>query len=173
MPGRRRFLAMLAALPLWGACNRTQESPGLRVGDHLPELVFPGLEGGISTLPAVGSLSLINLWATWCVPCRAEMAGLERVSQGLGRNGLKVIGISVDSDPNLVREYLLKERLSFPVLLDHAGQMARQHWGVNAYPRTLLVGADGLVLASWLGEQDWDQPAVRRLLEQALAGLLA
>lgn len=173
MLGRRRFLVTLGALPLWGACGRAQELQGLRAGDRLPELVLPGLEGGVSTLPAVGSLCLINLWATWCLPCRVEMAGLERVSQSLGRNGLKVIGVSVDSDPNLVREYLLKERLSFPVLLDHAGQTARQHWGVNAYPRSLLVGGDGLVLVSWLGEQDWDHPAVRRLLEQALAGLSA
>lgn len=167
---RRRFLSLFAAPLLGWGCDRAEPPAGLRPEDRFPALELQDLEGGVMHLPVPGFPCLINVWATWCPPCRAEMAGLERVSQRFAADGLRVIGVSVDSDLNLVREYLLKVRLSFPVVLDRGGDLVRSRLGVSAYPYTALVGAGGLINATWLGEQDWDHPAMQPLLRQLVAG---
>jgi len=134
----------------------------------MPAVELPALDGQpYALLPGNGPF-LLNFWATWCLPCRLEMKSLDRAHDALGPRGLKVIGISVDSDIFLVREFLLRERIKFPILLDRESEMASRRFMVTAYPSTFLVDAVGRISEIWLGGRDWDLPEIRASLESVL-----
>lgn len=147
--------------PWWlAACGR--ESDATRA---LPALSLPVLDGARQ---ALGGPCLINFWATWCPPCRAEMASLNRLHRDFADRGLAVLGVAVDEDLNLVREYLRSQALAFTILLDPGGRLARSEFGVGVFPTTWLVDRTGRCRAVWVGERDWDLPTVRA----AVAALL-
>ncbi|HZX30474.1 MAG TPA: TlpA disulfide reductase family protein [Rhodocyclaceae bacterium] len=166
--GRRAALGRLAVLPwLLAACGREAESK-LAAGQPLPALTLSGLDGPEQALGGAGRPAVINFWATWCPPCRAEMGGLERLHRRYSAAGLAVQGVAVDTDANLVREYRLREGIGFPILMDPAGKRARAALGIGLFPTTLLVRRDGVVAEVVVGERDWDagpaHDAVRALL---------
>lgn len=132
----------------------------------MPALSLPGLDGARLVL---GGPCLINFWATWCPPCRAEMAALNRVHRDFAASGLAVLGIAVDEDLNLVREYLRSQALEFPILLDPGARLAKSEFGVEGFPTTWLVDRNGHCREIWVGERDWDASGVRA----AVAALLA
>ena len=74
---------------------------------------------------------LINFWATWCAPCRSEMPDLQRLTGSLDPERYAVIGVSVDDDINLVREFMLQHQIRFPIFLDMDLQLAAELLGIN------------------------------------------
>jgi len=104
---------------------------------------------------------LINFWATWCPPCRKEMADLDALNASLGQNGLQLLAISVDADGNLVREYLRRERLGLTVLIDRNQQWSMSALRVPGFPTTYLVGRDGVIRDVWVGPRAWAEPGTR------------
>lgn len=157
---RRLLIRSLAALPLvLSGCDdgvaRTDR------GGALPSVALDGLDGvrvefGVSSGPCI-----INFWATWCQPCRAEMASLNRLFNDFRLRGLAVFAISIDDDIHLVREFLLQLPLSFPILLDPGGKRATRDFGVIGYPTTFLVARNAVVREIWVGERNWDASEVR------------
>jgi thiol-disulfide isomerase/thioredoxin len=160
---RRDFcrLALLGPLAL-AACDGGPAAPPGPVGGRLPRLALPVLDASAAyPLNAAATPCLINFWATWCPPCRAEMASLNRLYRALRGRGLKVLAVAVDTDLPLVREFLVQARLDFPILLDPGGAVATGVFGVAGYPTTWLVERGGVVGDVWVGERDWDAPASR------------
>jgi len=163
--------AALAAALLAGAT-----ACGDRTGEALPRAqVFPvvpllSLTGDkvLSHQALRGKAHVVNFWATWCEPCRKEMASLERLHQLADPATLLVVGISVDTDLNLAREFVLQRRLTFPSYGDSEQKLARDRLGVVAFPATFLVAADGTVRARITGARDWASPNMLRLLARAL-----
>ena len=98
------------------------------------------------------------------------MASLNRLYGRFSARGLGVFGVSVDADLHLVREYLLKEPLDFPILLDPGAKAATDKFGIGGIPTTLLVDRQGLVRESWVGERDWDAPPVQAAVATLLGG---
>lgn len=157
---RRRLIRSLAALPwVLSACD--DSGAGAGQGRLLPSAVLDRLDAGQVELGVSSGPCLINFWATWCQPCRAEMASLNRLFNDFRPKGLGVFAISVDEDIHLVREYLLQFPLSFPILLDPGGKQARKGYGINGYPTTLLVARNAVVKEVWVGERNWDAAAMR------------
>jgi peroxiredoxin len=157
---RRRALGFFACLPwLLMSCQRDAAlSSGVRQGEALPVFSLPDLSGALkSNSDFKGHPLLLNFWATWCNPCRAEMAGLDRIQKEFGPSGLRVIGVSVDEDLNLVREFLLQQSIGFEVLSDPKALSSASVFGVSALPLTLLVGRSGDVRRVELGERRWDE----------------
>ena len=98
------------------------------------------------TRPSLGNKTLlINFWATWCAPCREEMPGLQRLSERLDPDRFAVIGVSVDDDVNLVREFLLQYRIRFPNYLDAGKNLASDRLGLGSYPQTFVVSPEGII----------------------------
>lgn len=128
----------------------------------MPPLVLAGLDGvPIRSADWRGRTVVLNIWATWCVPCREEMPALQRLHAALDPTQFRVIGLSVDEDANLVREFKLRYELSFPLALDPTGALAQGSLGSRALPDTLIVGPDGRLADRVAGGADWDAPAVR------------
>jgi peroxiredoxin len=117
-----------------------------------------------------GQVVLLNIWATWCAPCRAEMPSIEQLHREFGPRGLKVVAVSVD-DPGQqasVRKFARDLGLTFEILQDptHDIQRTYQTTGV---PETFVLGRDGVIRKKIIGATDWSSPGTRALVAQLLA----
>jgi thiol-disulfide isomerase/thioredoxin len=115
-----------------------------------------------------GQVVLVNLWATWCVPCRVEMPLVERSWRQHRAAGLRVLGASIDrGDPNVVREYVLQRGVSYPIAIIDRETLAALG-GVQGVPTSILIGRDGLVRHRVVGPIGplTLEPAIRRALAE-------
>lgn len=162
---------VLLSLVLLSACDDApQMNAGGRVLDGLP---MTRLEGGADDLRNFrGKLVVLNVWATWCGPCRREMPGLQALADSLAkspdRDQVAVLGLSIDESPALVREYLRRKQLDFARHIDPRGDQAHAAFDVSAVPKTLVIGRDGRILWSADGERDWGDPQVAVWLKSLL-----
>lgn len=121
----------------------------------LPTLDIRALDGQSVRLPDAyaGKPLLLNFWASWCGPCIAEMAELQRFSAEQPANGVQVIGIALD-DPQGVAAFLAEHPVDYPILLDKPGpndSSVRLGDRGGVLPYSVLVAADGRVLRTRLG----------------------
>jgi len=162
---RRALLVLALACAACGDA-RAPSAPG--AGSPFPPLTLPMLAGeGSIALPAPGEGPiLVNVWATWCEPCRREMASLQRLHERGGR--LRVVGISVDRDGNLAREFVRAHGISFANALDAASRLAGGVLAVRTLPTTFAIDASGVIRWREEGPRDWSDAATRERLRQAL-----
>ncbi|MEZ4384203.1 MAG: TlpA disulfide reductase family protein [Nannocystaceae bacterium] len=171
-PRRRpRWLAPLAAALLL-ACGCAREPAGRgAVGELAPRITGKGLDGDYIALDDHrGEVVLINLWATWCAPCRAELPALERLHQRFGARGFAVLGVSVDSERSEpdVRGMVRTFRLSYPIVLDPAARAAAIY-EATGYPTSILVGRDGRVRWRRAGALSDKEEGLIEAIEAAVA----
>ncbi|MFC5523991.1 TlpA family protein disulfide reductase [Polaromonas jejuensis] len=114
-----------------------------------------------------GRAVLLNFWASWCEPCRAEMPTLQQVADLYGPDKLLVLAINFKEQPARAIRFAQSTGVTLPVLLDINGQQARQ-WGVKVFPTTLTLDSHGQPRQRVQGEVDWTSPAAEKLI----AGLL-
>jgi peroxiredoxin len=155
-------------LPILTACERAKRGAGLQSGMALPSVELPILDGGRYLFAEKSAPCLINFWATWCLPCRAEMASLNRLCKDYAGRGLGVFAVSVDEDAHLVREFIRQARLDFLILLDPGGKVTEPGFGVSAFPTSFLVDRQARVGGVWVGERNWDAADIRTTLEQLI-----
>ena len=114
-----------------------------------------------------GNVILLNFWATWCAPCRAEMPDLAELQKELGAEGLQIIGVAMDQKgKKAVAPYVAREPINYPIVIDADGTLAEQYGGVAALPTTLVIGRTGKVQQRIIGRIRADQ--LRGQLEDAL-----
>jgi thiol-disulfide isomerase/thioredoxin len=118
-----------------------------------------------------GRAVLINFWASWCEPCRAEMPSLQAVSLRHGPEQLLVLAVNFKEPLPSVQRFVQQTALNLPVFLDPQGIMARQ-WGVTVFPSTVLLAADGRVQGVLRGELDWNGAQAQRLIAPLLPKML-
>ena len=135
------------------------KTPGeIEVGGKLPDALMTGLSGPSRKLSSFqGKPLVINVWASWCAPCRAEMASLERLSRIKGSEQFQVIGISTDDYPDAARGFLRKAGTTFSHFID-SKLLLENMLGADRLPLTVLVDAQGKVLAKYWGGEEWDSP---------------
>ena len=112
-----------------------------------------------------GKTLLINFWATWCAPCRSEMPDLQKLSDSLDAEHFAVIGISVDNDSNLIREFLLQYKINFRNFQDENFRLASQQLGIKTYPETFIVSPRGIITRRISEAISKDQNIMKQLLE--------
>lgn len=117
-----------------------------------------------------GKVQIINIWATWCPPCRAELPSLENLSNKLDPEKFSVIGISVDEDADYVREFLKDTGVTYINYLDSDKKIAGDRFGVDFYPQTLILRPDSTVVERVIGAQDWSSEEFVRRLQQVALG---
>ena len=117
--------------------------------------------------PSQTRVTLVHLWATWCPPCIDEIPALQRLQRDYGeREDMRIVFIAVDDSPEKVKPFL--GSIGTPVLYDPSWKLAHRY-GTRKLPETHLV-VDGRVVETFEGAANWDDPAIRRLLDKALAG---
>jgi len=143
------------------ACEEPQSSLKVHIGQVVPPLVAQNLKNQPVTLQAKsGKILMINVWATWCAPCRHEMPSLQRLSRQLGSDRLELVGLSVDTDDHVVREYLIENKILFPSYLDRESAIANGVFGIRVFPSTFFLGPDGVLLKVVEGWRDWESPEI-------------
>jgi thiol-disulfide isomerase/thioredoxin len=101
-----------------------------------------------------GRAVLINFWASWCEPCRAEMPTLQQIADLYGPDKLLVLAVNFKEHPTRAIQFAAMTGMSVPVLLDPQGQAARA-WGVKVFPTTVLIDPQGRPRQRVQGEMDW------------------
>jgi len=169
-----RYLATLitcAVLLLGGCDDKPKNIAKLSEGASMPSITVTDLDGATLNLDSQrGKLVVLHVWATWCPPCREELPGLDRLASSLDPSRYTVIGLSIDEDANLVREFNLKYHISFARHIDPEMKVAKGQLGITATPETFLIGPDGRLVRRMIGDQPWDTPGMRQVLEQAYNG---
>ena len=135
-------------------------TPGeVKVGDYLREATLDGLNVGTKKFSDFkGKPLIINVWASWCGPWRAEMGSLERLAQQYNGKEFNVIGISTDDYRNKATDFIKQTGITFDNFLD-SKLLLENMLGANTIPLTILVDADGRVLGKLRGAYEWDSQA--------------
>lgn len=166
-------LSIVAGLGL-GAAALVKYAPvpeGAQVGNRAPDFEAVNLLTGdsISFRTAYrGHVTLVNIWATWCAPCRAEMPAMEELYQAFKDQGFRIAAVSVDeAGPADVMAFARELNLSFDILHDQDGRIQQQYL-TTGVPESFLIDGDGVIVRKQIGEHPWSSPANRRILEQLL-----
>jgi len=112
-----------------------------------------------------GQVVLINIWATWCVPCRDEMPSLERLYNLLRGRRFEILAISIDRSARSVKLFKDEFDLPFPILLDPQGRITRLY-GTNGVPESFLIDGSGVITERVIGARDWaDEATVQQIAQ--------
>jgi peroxiredoxin len=153
--------AAILGLALW-ARDRT---PALA-----PDFAVPDLAGQAVRLSAYrGRVVLVNLWATWCPPCRDEMPSMEQLYQKLKDRGFVLLAVSQDDGgAAIVKPFVEQMKVTFPVLVDPQGEVGRKY-GVWGFPESFLVDREGRIVDRVIGPRDWASNTQVARIEALLA----
>jgi len=152
----------------------------VEVGTRAPDFPATALGGGPVRLSDLrGEVVLLNIWATWCGPCREEMPSLERLHRQLAGEGLKIVAVSVDAAAGGldrdgrrggdVAAFVNELGLTFTIWQDPGGGV-QQSYRTTGVPETFLIGRDGVIRQKVIGATEWDDASrvelIRRLLRE-------
>lgn len=137
-------------------CSPNDAYRPLRVGDALPSYSARSLDGrNVELSDLDGHPLLVNVWATWCIPCRAEMPALEELYRRYETDGLQVVGVNIDAgrDDAPVEAFLADLAITFENLRDPEDRITRTFRLVGV-PETLLIDREGKIAHRWIGRFD-------------------
>lgn len=121
----------------------------------LPQIKVPGLEGKqIDIKDFAGSWVVLNFWATWCPPCKAEMPSMEEFYKTFKNNKLTIFAISTGEKPDTVKNFIKANPHSFPIGLDSSGQLGAV-FASRGIPTTYIINPEGKAIAGTIGGRDW------------------
>lgn len=153
---RLNWLILIAVVALlgaaWIAVHRVDAAqtgldgrpPSPEVGAPAPDFTLLTPEGETLTLSDLrGQPVVLNFWATWCPPCRAEVPALEQVSRELGED-VTVLGVNVQEDRGAVQAFIDELEMTYPVVLDPSAEVARAYL-VRAFPTTYFIDSRGVI----------------------------
>ena len=139
--------------------------------EPLPNVAFQNAEGQAVTLDSFrGRVVLLNLWATWCLPCRKEMPALDRLQTALGSDAFEVVALSIDrSGVAGARKFLDSVGISkLKLYADPTAKLANEFKAIGL-PTTLLIDRGGREIGRLIGPAEWDDADAQRLIKAALA----
>ena len=165
------IVAVLAAVLVLGLKLSPEIFP-VEVGSTAPAFTATDLKTGQSAALAdyKGQVVLLNVWATWCEPCKIEMPSMEQLEKQLGPQGLKIVAVSIDEGgADVVKQFARDYGLTFRILHDPAGRIQRIYQ-TTGVPESFVINRQGKIVKKVIGAADWDatvnQDLVRRLLAQ-------
>ena len=145
------------------------DAEGIGAGKIAPDFALPDLGGKTVTLSALrGKVVFLNLWATWCPPCRTEMPSIEALHKTFATNpDFIALMVSEDADIKKPPAYVKKNNFDFAVLLDPENKVG-EAYDVSGLPESFVIGRDGRIVAHHVGPYDWGNTAFRDALQDLL-----
>lgn len=178
-PSRVYMLAAGTALVLIAAAWVSRDSfRPVGPGVEAPAFQYSTLDGESLSLEQFrGKVVLVNLWATWCPPCRHEMPSMQRLYDDLRDQPFEILAVSVDArkgevgpdgrEGGDVAAFVEEMGLTFPILLNPSGDIQRAYQ-TTGLPESFLVGPDGVIRRKVAGGTNWDAPAYREQIARML-----
>jgi cytochrome c biogenesis protein CcmG/thiol:disulfide interchange protein DsbE len=163
---------VVAALAL-GAAALTWVAPsgGVEINREVPNFRVMDLatRDSVTLEDYRGSVTLVNIWATWCLPCRDEMPSMQALYDALGSRGFRIAAISIDEgSPEDVVAFAKELGLTFDILHDRSGTV-EQLYQTTGVPESFLLDRRGILVKRVIGGHDWSSPANRSTVERLLA----
>jgi cytochrome c biogenesis protein CcmG/thiol:disulfide interchange protein DsbE len=116
-----------------------------------------------------GRVVLLNVWATWCQPCRLEMPSMERLQHELGPEGLQIVAVSIDEGgADVVKEFVREYGLTFEILHNPSRSIERIYQ-TTGVPESFVINKYGIIVKKVIGAAAWDAPVNRDLIRRLLA----
>lgn len=167
--------ARFSGTATWGGSESGQQPKLLRIHQEakaLPEVRFKdGAERELTLADFSGKVVLLNIWATWCAPCRHEMPTLDRLQGKLGSDAFEVVALSIDkAGAGTVRKFF--EEIGVEHLSLYIDESARAAHALKAIglPATLLLNREGQEIGRLVGPAEWDTPEMISLFESVIEG---
>ncbi len=133
-----------------------------------PNFSLRDLSGNVRSLRSYrGKLVLLNFWGVWCYYCRLEMPSLQRLYDRLKAAGLEIVAVDVRDKPDTARDFIKKNKYTFPVLLDEKLTVT-EAYGIGSFPTTFIVDKEGNLRAMAIGAVKWDNPALAAVFNKIL-----
>jgi len=130
------------------------------------DFALSGLQGGSTRLAALkGKFVLLNFWATWCPPCRAEMPSIEALWRKTKDKPFAIVAVSSGERPEDVRAFIAKNGYSYPVYLDASGSIG-SYFGARSIPTTYLIDKEGKAIAGAVGGLEYGSPEALALFAE-------
>jgi peroxiredoxin len=168
-------VGVLVGLLTAGAVIGVRMAPDIfpvEVGSRIPAFTAVDLATGDSVPLSryEGSVVLLNIWATWCEPCRVEMPSMQRLHETFGPEGLRIVAVSIDqADPQVVKDFQQEYGLTFDILQDQSRSIERV-FQTTGVPESFVLNREGRIVKKVIGAHDWasvaNQDLIRRLLAQ-------
>jgi len=161
--------ALLGAAFYWGLWNKDDRLPSTLIGRSVPEFALPPIEGradGLSTADLRGEVSIVNVWASWCVPCRVEMPLLVDLAE---TGTVPIHGINHKDAPEAALGFLAELGDPYTRIGADRNGRASIDWGVYGLPETFVIDGEGRIAYKHVGPfdcralEDEILPVVRRL----------
>ena len=174
------MLVSLAAGILWTVASRVpsavgaplSSSPSPREGFLAPDFTLDTLDGNTVTLSELrGNVVVVNFWATWCLPCRAETPALEKSYEQYKDSGVVVLGVNLTDQDSIseVESFVQEFRLTYPILLDRDGTVSNTLYQIRGLPTTFFVNREGIIRTAVVGgpmSETFIRSKIEALLEE-------
>jgi thiol-disulfide isomerase/thioredoxin len=150
---KRRVLALLATVLLSVPARLVAQAA---VNDPAPALTFKDVTTGeaISLAALKGKVVVVDFWATWCGPCRMEIPGYVEMYKKYGKDGLVIIGVSVDqAGPKVVKRFIEANAMNYPVVMGGSDAIDA-FGGIEAIPTTFLINREGKIVHRKVGAME-------------------
>jgi len=143
-----------------GSSRPTSEPvQAVSLGSAAPDFQLQDNNGNLVSLSALrGKVVMVNFWATWCPPCRAEMPSMEKLNQAMAGEDFVILAINIEAGGrSSVAEFLEKSPHTFPILFDDQG-VVQKLYGVYKFPESFVITKEGLIDDKVIGAIDWAHP---------------
>ncbi|MGZ4778150.1 MAG: TlpA family protein disulfide reductase [Thermoanaerobaculia bacterium] len=147
----------------------TATAPAVEVGSSMPGYTADKIEGGkFDVRDERGNVVLLNVWATWCGPCRFEIPALEKLHKQYEAKGFKVIGVSIDEgEVAPVKQFVSEHKMRYPIVLDPDGKLVSL-FQTTVIPTSVLVDRKGKVVWKKYGMIEENDPELLSAIRAAL-----
>ena len=164
----RTNAGLLVALVTVGGCRPSDAFRPLKVGQPAPRYAVRIIGADSGRVGPGEPVTLVNIWATWCIPCRKEFPELQALHEQYGGRGLRVLAVSIDRGRDgPVRDFVERVGATFAIGHDEAGEI-QQVFQTVGVPETFLIGSNGKLLWRLIGALAPEGRDVRAAIEAAL-----
>ena len=173
----KRLFFLLFASAIFAACNNSNDTTptdtqasvqapvATESGTQMPAFTMLNAQGEAVDLKSfAGKKVLVNLWATWCPPCRVEMPSLEKLHQSVDKEKTAFVMLSLDDDFEKAKKYVIDNNLELPVYYPKTTDLP-ELFNVRGIPATFIFDEQGQLIKSTEGADNYDTDAYRQLLK--------